>query len=233
MSIRNGDIIGDGDDNSDSSNSNSHFGNVSEGGDDDDEDNDANGSNEVGDDNSDDNLNGSNGDDGNFTIPVQIDGSSPTSSSASTSSKLNRTGVSAWEPSGQQTASHYQYPALGSGAIAGIVVGAVSALTVFAGLVWLVLYYRRRLMGKMKNTGSKRSSNSQIDGKFRKAELEAEGPEVRVTGGVHELDATREIQEADGRMRPAELPAGDIDHDRVPADEYGLTGFVWEDWTRI
>ncbi|KAI3320247.1 hypothetical protein HD806DRAFT_506926 [Xylariaceae sp. AK1471] len=110
---------------------------------------------------------------------------------------------------------------LAGGKIAGIVIGAVVALATFISLVGLVLYYRHRLLGKI---GGSKSDNrgSKIDGKFRKAELDAEGPE-RKTTRVYELSATREVQEADGRMKPAELdptntrfelPAADIERER-------------------
>lgn len=43
-----------------------------------------------------------------------------------------------------------------------------------------------------------------IDRKFRKAELDTEGHEIRISS-VYELDATYEVQEADGTMKLAEL----------------------------
>ncbi|TRX92354.1 hypothetical protein FHL15_006740 [Xylaria flabelliformis] len=73
---------------------------------------------------------------------------------------------------------------IGSGAIAGIVFGAATALVAISSLLGLVLYYRH--------------------GKFRKAELEAEESQVTIKR-VYELEATREVQEADGRMKPVEL----------------------------
>jgi hypothetical protein len=80
-------------------------------------------------------------------------------------------------------------------AIAGIVIGAVSVLITFVSVIGLVRYHRRKLLGMVMKR------NSKIDGKFQKTELKR-----RVTG-VYELDSNREIQEADGRMIPAELAA--------------------------
>ncbi|KAI0553138.1 hypothetical protein F4679DRAFT_532075 [Xylaria curta] len=106
------------------------------------------------------------------------------------------------------TASPTQGPVSGSrisnGAIAGIAIGATTALAAFASLIGLALYYRRKLSSGKKPSNSEQSSDSKIDGKFRKAELDAEGPQFTITR-VYELDATREVQEADGRMKPAEL----------------------------
>ncbi|KAI8955416.1 hypothetical protein F4801DRAFT_529236 [Xylaria longipes] len=95
-------------------------------------------------------------------------------------------------------------PRTGKGVIAGIVVGTTAALIAFGSLIGLVLYYRRRLLGKGKSSSPEGNRTSKIDGRFRKAELDAEGPQITITR-VYELDATREIQEADGNMEPAEL----------------------------
>jgi hypothetical protein len=108
----------------------------------------------------------------------------------------------------------------------------VTALAIFASLVGLVLYYRRRLLGKIRGSGSE-ATDSEIDGRFRKAELDAEGPERRVTR-VHELDATREVQEADGRMKPAELdgtntrselPTADVEREHGNIRHSGQVGW--------
>ncbi|KAI0864018.1 hypothetical protein F4860DRAFT_27177 [Xylaria cubensis] len=103
-------------------------------------------------------------------------------------------------------------PRVGNGAIAGIVIGATAALATFASLVVLVLYYRRRLSNSKISLKPEQNRDSNIDGKFRKAELDAEGSQVTITR-VYELDATREVQEADGRMKPVELDSA------VPSSE--------------
>ncbi|KAJ8129592.1 hypothetical protein O1611_g4039 [Lasiodiplodia mahajangana] len=93
---------------------------------------------------------------------------------------------------------------LSASEIAGIVIGSVVALAIFGNLIWLVMYYRRKSLGKNKPANPEDNRISEIDGRFKKAELDAEGPEIRVPR-VYELDATREIQETDGRMKPVEL----------------------------
>jgi hypothetical protein len=105
-------------------------------------------------------------------------------------------------------------PILDGGMIAGIVTGGVSALIAFSGLIGLVLYYRWRLLGKTISSRFEGSRSLKVDGKFRKAELDAEELEFKITR-VHELQATREIQELDGRMRPAELPVVGFGRDSV------------------
>ncbi|KAI1128320.1 hypothetical protein F5Y10DRAFT_292100 [Nemania abortiva] len=129
-----------------------------------------------------------------------------------------------------------------NGVIAAIVFGSVAALSTFAGLVWLVLYYRRRLLGIKKSSVSEKNRISEIDGKFKKAELDAEGPEIQVSR-VYELDSTREVQEADGHMKPVELDSAapspglsavDIQGDSADTKESGdrvskMEGFV-TDW---
>ncbi|KAI1112224.1 hypothetical protein F5Y14DRAFT_276175 [Nemania sp. NC0429] len=95
-------------------------------------------------------------------------------------------------------------PMLSGGAIAGIVTGGAAALAVFGFLVALVVYYRRKLLAGKQPSSSEKPRGSVIDGKFRKAELDTEGHEIIITR-VYELDSTREIQEADGTMKPVEL----------------------------
>ncbi|KAI1758060.1 hypothetical protein F4782DRAFT_10610 [Xylaria castorea] len=93
---------------------------------------------------------------------------------------------------------------IGNGAIAGIVIGATISPAAFASLIGLVLYYRHRSSSEKGSSNPEQSRDSKIDGKFKKAELDAEGPQVAITR-VYELDATREIQEVGGKMKPAEL----------------------------
>ncbi|KAI0534886.1 hypothetical protein GGR58DRAFT_33329 [Xylaria digitata] len=111
-------------------------------------------------------------------------------------------------------------PALSKGMITGIITTAVLSLVIFSGLIGLVLYYRGKLLAKIKRSISGRSTRSEIDGRFRRAELDARGTEVHVTK-LYELDATREVREADGKMKPAELDA----HNTAP----GLFTFNSED----
>ncbi|RWA05800.1 hypothetical protein EKO27_g9305 [Xylaria grammica] len=122
----------------------------------------------------------------------------------------SRPGTSMTQPpaSAQATARNRQ-PGLSRSMIAVVVTAVVLFLLIFSGLGGLVLYYRRNLLARVKRSTSGRSVRSEIDGRFRKAELDARGPEVRVTR-VYELDATREVREADGRMKPAELDAGNV-----------------------
>ncbi|KAI0448313.1 hypothetical protein F5B21DRAFT_522687 [Xylaria acuta] len=153
------------------------------------------------------------------------------------SSRLSR-------PTTNPTPSLVSGPRIGNGAVAGIAVGAAAALAAFIGLIGLVLYYRRRLLKGKGSSGPKDSRLSNIDGKFRKAELDAEGPQVTITR-VYELDATRETQEADGYMKPAELDstilrsdsqATDVQRDSMCTDDLGSVVSrtkVWdtkEDW---
>ncbi|KAJ2987493.1 hypothetical protein NUW58_g4479 [Xylaria curta] len=95
---------------------------------------------------------------------------------------------------------------VGNGAVAGIVVGAVVALTIFAGLICLVLYYRHRALANERSPDHNESINSKIDDRFKKAEFDSDGPQVRTTR-VYELNTTGEIHEVDGHMKPAELDA--------------------------
>lgn len=97
-------------------------------------------------------------------------------------------------------------PMISNGAIAGIVTGALVALAVFGSLIGLVAYYRRRLLGGKQPFSFEKTRGSVVDGIFRKAELSTEEQGIRITR-IHELDATRKIQEADRIMKPVELEA--------------------------
>ncbi|KAF2971925.1 hypothetical protein GQX73_g1662 [Xylaria multiplex] len=97
-------------------------------------------------------------------------------------------------------------PVLSKGVIAGVVAAAVLSLIIFSGLIGLVLYYRGKLLARIKRSISGRSTRLEMGGRFRRAELDARGTEVHVTK-LYELDGTREVREADGKMKPAELDA--------------------------
>ncbi|GAW24030.1 hypothetical protein ANO14919_136090 [Xylariales sp. No.14919] len=112
-------------------------------------------------------------------------------------------------PASAQATARNRQPGLSRSMIAVVVTAVVLFLLIFSGLGGLVLYYRRNLLARVKRSTSGRSVQSEVDGRFRRAELDARGPEVRVTR-VYELDATREVREADGRMKPAELDAGNV-----------------------
>ncbi|KAI1737386.1 hypothetical protein F4680DRAFT_428450 [Xylaria scruposa] len=133
-----------------------------------------------------------------FVSPVPTEVSTSTSSNGHSTSSRHSSNI----PS--PTQSPVPGPKMGSGAIAGTVVGATTALVAFSSLIGLVLYYRRRLLSGERSSNPEQRRGSKIDGIFRKAELDAEGSQVKITR-LYELDATREVQEADGRMKPAEL----------------------------
>ncbi|KAI0105108.1 hypothetical protein GGR51DRAFT_520918 [Nemania sp. FL0031] len=137
------------------------------------------------------------------------------------------------EPSSSNTApailSSASARGLSSGIIIGIVTGPVLSLAIIGILVWFTLHYRRKSLGKNKLSGSGNHRISEIDGRYRKAELDAEGPELRVSR-MYELNATRDIQEADGNEKPVELdsvmltpkmPAVDAKQNTVRIDTAG------------
>ncbi|KAI1174717.1 hypothetical protein F4777DRAFT_375076 [Nemania sp. FL0916] len=90
-----------------------------------------------------------------------------------------------------------------NGALAGIVIGSVAALGIFSSLLGFVMHYRRRYL---RERGLLKNRASEIDGRYKKAELETRRCGIKVTR-VYELDTAREPQEADGVMKPAELDA--------------------------
>ncbi|KAI1359653.1 hypothetical protein F5Y08DRAFT_349467 [Xylaria arbuscula] len=155
--------------------------------------------------------------------------SSITSTTGTHSSQTNRslspiTSVSSTkppkdEPSSTNTASTQQETgnrqgfSLSTGVTAGIVTAVVLYVVGLVAFIVLICYYKARVLEKMKLLVSGRKHKSEIDGRYRKAELDCQGHEVKITR-IYELDATREIQEADGRERPAELDSHNHDDAR-------------------
>ncbi|KAF2963687.1 hypothetical protein GQX73_g9893 [Xylaria multiplex] len=95
---------------------------------------------------------------------------------------------------------------LSNGAIAGIVIGASTAVAIFSSLIWLVFYYRRKLLEKV------RFCVKETCGPEKPSPKESCRPNAVATtcsqtetAKMYELNATREPQEADGKMKPAEL----------------------------
>ncbi|KAI8631096.1 hypothetical protein F5Y19DRAFT_473495 [Xylariaceae sp. FL1651] len=125
--------------------------------------------------------------------------------------------------SSQAASSQARRPSVGTGMITGIAIGATAVVLTFAGLIGLVLYYRHRLLGKSNHAASDTQDDLKIDGKFRKAELDAKEPEIKVTR-VHELNTTCGIREADGIMKPAELDFNNMRFELSDTDiSYGGT----------
>ncbi|KAI1300837.1 hypothetical protein F5Y03DRAFT_397024 [Xylaria venustula] len=107
-------------------------------------------------------------------------------------------------PPNQQTNDNDQKSVTSKGFIAGIVVAAVLSLVSSLSLIGVLLYYRHGVFEKVKRSLSVIGRESVIDGRFGKAELDGQGTEVNVVG-LYELDATREMVEVDGKMKPVEL----------------------------
>lgn len=103
-------------------------------------------------------------------------------------------------------------PGLSPTEIGGIAIGTVVAI--FIGVIVLILYRRRRVLHLKRPS----NSHSSIYGLFRKAELDAEGQEIKGTKLLCELDATREVQELDSRMKPAELDPTVVRYELPAAD---------------
>ncbi|GAW20577.1 hypothetical protein ANO14919_100850 [Xylariales sp. No.14919] len=108
----------------------------------------------------------------------------------------------------QQATGKAQVSSLSKGVIAGIVTAVVLYVVGVLGFIGFICYYKLGVLQKMMQLMSRAKHKSVIDGRYRKAELDCEGHEVNVTRR-YELDATREIQEADGREQPAELDSHD------------------------
>ena len=106
----------------------------------------------------------------------------------------------------QQETGKSQSPSISKGLIAGIVTAVVLYAVGFTGLIGFICCYRLGLLKKMGLSVSGEKDKSIMDGRYQKAELDCQGHEVNVTRR-YELDATREVQEADGKERPAELDA--------------------------
>ncbi|TGJ80130.1 hypothetical protein E0Z10_g8644 [Xylaria hypoxylon] len=96
---------------------------------------------------------------------------------------------------------------LSTGAVVGIVIGAATALAIFSSLIWLVFYYRRKSLKKVhcpvKSTCQPKKSPCS-KGNCQSKAVDVACPHMRMAR-MYELNATREIQEADGNMKPAEL----------------------------
>ncbi|KAI0553194.1 aspartic peptidase domain-containing protein [Xylaria curta] len=102
--------------------------------------------------------------------------------------------------SGPQGSSQNRGHRLNGGAIAGIIIGAIVVVSILTGLVFC---YRPWVNRKKPSTHDNRSS-SIIDGRYRKAELSAEGNEIRVMR-TYELDSVGKVHELSGESQPGEL----------------------------
>ncbi|KAI0421459.1 hypothetical protein F5X98DRAFT_329850 [Xylaria grammica] len=97
-------------------------------------------------------------------------------------------------------------PKLSNNAIVGIVIGAAAALAIFSSLVWLIFYYRRKSLEKVQYCvkGTCYPEQPCSKGSCRSNVVDVECSQIRAAP-AYELNATREIQEAGGEMKPAEL----------------------------
>ncbi|KAI0540247.1 hypothetical protein GGR58DRAFT_522587 [Xylaria digitata] len=95
---------------------------------------------------------------------------------------------------------------LSNGAIAGIAIGATTAVATISSLIWLVFYYRRKSLEKIRFCvkGTCSPEKPCPKGNCLPKAAEAGCPQMK-TAKMYELNATREPQEADGEMKPAEL----------------------------
>ncbi|KAI1742892.1 aspartic peptidase domain-containing protein [Xylaria scruposa] len=95
---------------------------------------------------------------------------------------------------------------LNGGAIAGIVIGAIAALSILTGLAFR---YRPWMVKRKKPSTHEKRSSSIVDGRYRKAELSAEGNEIRVER-MYELDAAGKVHELNGESQPGELASTSV-----------------------
>ncbi|KAI0101342.1 hypothetical protein GGR51DRAFT_333957 [Nemania sp. FL0031] len=135
-----------------------------------------------------------------FQIKAKDDPSATTSSTASTST--TNTGIIGSETSTPNTSPQPQTTSsstsgLSGGAIAGIAIGALAGIGIFATLIGLVVYYRRKSQrGKRKETASESGSDvdkdkkEAVEAQYLKPELEA----AEAERACYELDGSHQIQ---------------------------------------
>ncbi|KAK5636474.1 hypothetical protein RRF57_012186 [Xylaria bambusicola] len=155
------------------------------------------------------------------------DSSEPTTSIPSSTQPGSGPSLTESVPSQQETSKN-QPSSINKGLIAGIATTVVLYVVGLIGLIGFIFYYRRRVLGKMRRLICGKPDKSEIDGRFQKAEMGTQGHGVNVTRR-YELDAAREIQEADSRERPAELDSNNAGLDAGAInteDEILCTGLI-------
>ncbi|KAI0855324.1 hypothetical protein F4860DRAFT_521660 [Xylaria cubensis] len=131
------------------------------------------------------------------------------STSTMTMSSASGTGTQMNAPDQQMPGDSRGSGKLPAGTLVGIIVGAIVGVGIFATLIGLVMYYRRKATREKKGLQTPDAGNLDVNAKkdpdvntqYFKPELEAAGAE-RV---YHELDGARSVQEVDAPSYPTEL----------------------------
>ncbi|KAI3330675.1 hypothetical protein F4824DRAFT_333267 [Ustulina deusta] len=142
-----------------------------------------------------------------FRIRASTTPSSTSTRATSTSSSTSITGSPTTSTPVESSQPASSSAGLSGGVVAGIVVGVLAGVGIFAALVGLIIYYRRKSQREEKKTapdpssGAEKRDGNAVEAQYQKPELDAAEPE-RV---YYELDGARQTLEVDASVHPTEL----------------------------
>ncbi|KAI0540406.1 hypothetical protein GGR58DRAFT_499211 [Xylaria digitata] len=148
-----------------------------------------------------------------------------TTSATSTSSSTSTTGPATSALSEPSQSPSSGNPGLSGGAVAGIVIGSLAGAGIFASLLGLVVYYRRKSQREDNNKIASdpvagggiadKKDGDAVEAQYQKPELDAAAGPPRV---FYELDGAQPVHEVDVPRNPSELDSNaraELDGDGV------------------
>ncbi|KAI1154048.1 hypothetical protein F4825DRAFT_207629 [Nemania diffusa] len=145
-----------------------------------------------------------------FHVKAKASPSSTASNATVSSTSTSTSTTPSATTTGSETAAPQPAPSgssrLSGGALAGTVVGSLAGGGIFATLIGLVVYYRRKSLREKETAsdaslGGDKKDIDAAEARYQKAELAAAGTEKV----FYELDGTTQIQEVNALSNPTEL----------------------------